>query len=160
MELRAVATSTTDPHVAVVDLDLSFRDRWWAAQNTALQGLVAAIGGKFRVVYKKDVDRDVTGWHTDAASDGYMLVKVRRRLWWRQGQTLLRMTGFVYIWGEKPPTKIHCLLYEPDYTEQVRQMLASLGKELGVTHELTVIRTPRISAVEGWKWLGGFPDRY
>lgn len=66
-----------------------------------------------------------------------------------QGKPVLRITGVTGGQNKNlRPKAIECLLYEMDLTEQVRDMLAQLGRELGVTQDLIVYRQ---TAPPSWK---------
>jgi hypothetical protein len=158
--LRAVASQTTDPHVSVRDINLSFRKRWWSALDKRLREFAPQVGPKYKIYYKHDIDRRVDGWAAseNAGHDGYLLVQVRRRLWWRQGRAVLRLTGVRLGYNSsRQPTSIECLLYDPEHTEAAREMLANIGRELYVRHDLTLYRysDPKSNR---WKWLFWFMD--
>lgn len=157
MSLQAVPSGTTDPHVSVDDIDLSFRDIWSKAERQALVSLSEQLDGDWRIAHVWNyLTHPVDGWHAGAGTgnDGYILARVRRRWGRRQTQALLRLTGFKTTF-DKRPTAIECLLYEPDHTELAREMLAGLGRELGVAYDLKVVRTTR-GYVDDWRWLGYF----
>jgi hypothetical protein len=142
--LRAVPTSTTSPHVEIVDLDFSFEQVWRNTIWGALITLASTLEGGTKGIYKADIDRGVKGWHASCftGNDGYLLLRTRATRTRRtQGKPVLRITGVTGGNNKNlRPKAIECLLYEPELTEQVREMLANLARELGVTEGLIVYR--------------------
>lgn len=93
--LCSVPTSTTDPHVTINDIDMSWRDLWRQATFEQLQVLGSTLEGNFRIFWVKGIDWKVDGWSAGFGSgnDGYVLLRTKRRGPWRQYKEVLRITG-------------------------------------------------------------------
>lgn len=77
--LRSVPTSTTNPHVQVVDLDFSFEDTWRETIWRKVAELGDSLDTNFKGYYVANIDRGVKGWIAGSytGDDGYLLVRTR-----------------------------------------------------------------------------------
>ena len=141
--LRAVPTTTTDPYVQIVDIDMSFLDTWWSTIKKALGALGSSIDDDTMLFWDSAIRCNVDGWSLSnkCGRDGFVLVRSSRRGIRRYYKEVLRITGPKRGNNDTmQPQSIECLLYEPELTDQVCEMLAALGEELGVPNALTLYR--------------------